>query len=653
MNEGALKHRLGVIFFCFCCLLAVLVVVLTTNGLGPIDDHQFVRTIFQGKKFNAYILPEIGRFIPLTSQEYCFIAKFISPTPLLFHIISAIKVIFSGLMLYHCLIMTRISNLAVAILWSIVMLSVGFANAANRLQVGEINALVLILFFVWSVLATDKSGLRNSAKQYILFGGLLALATALFYKELIFIFALVFSIFEIVRGCRQGRRIPHYLWILLGIAACYLIFYVVWRITYVTVSYTNFHTKAVLQIVQDYAENDPFIVIVALPLALLRLVACFRTAAKQTIFDSLLFASMAYFGAYLLLGMFNTYYLLPTYGFAVCGVAGLMSHLRGYFRQIILYTSCIFAVNNAPIAFSDMQMLKLTANNHYRFVQYLSKWVLRNPMPNMERRNIVLAGVSSGSGAEILVSLKTFLASLGAPESAFDVKAAEPSDNNTISDYYFLRADSGYHPKIDELVIFNPYQKTTLLPPLQAPSFKEIYHSDNAWVLPRWSACHWLLLGLTYRFEFEAMVADNMRNAGYAAMLMTRSSELEISVHPLEAPAYRLESLKIPSHIQAGTRKKFDVMVQNTGNEVWPADGTLRPGNFVHLAYRWFDQDNQMVLEGDRSPFPEPIRPNDMVKISLTVKMPSHPGKYRLSIAPVQEGVVWFTASNDIEMDIY
>jgi len=71
------------------------------------------------------------------------------------------------------------------------------------------------------------------------------------------------------------------------------------------------------------------------------------------------------------------------------------------------------------------------------------------------------------------------------------------------------------------------------------------------------------------------------------------------------------------------------------------------------LAYRWFDQNNQMVLEGDRTPFPEPMYPRDLAKIAFFLKVPKPPGKYKLVISPVQENVRWFVGGDEIEIEVY
>ena len=96
-------------------------------------------------------------------------------------------------------------------------------------------------------------------------------------------------------------------------------------------------------------------------------------------------------------------------------------------------------------------------------------------------------------------------------------------------------------------------------------------------------------------------------------------------------------------------------MIENTGTEIWPASGTLRPGIFVNLAYRWFDKNNRVVLEGNRAPFPESMQPNDRAKVSIILKTPKKPGKYKLVISPVQEGVRWFSndATAGIEIEVF
>ncbi len=97
--------------------------------------------------------------------------------------------------------------------------------------------------------------------------------------------------------------------------------------------------------------------------------------------------------------------------------------------------------------------------------------------------------------------------------------------------------------------------------------------------------------------------------------------------------------------------------IVNTGEETWPADGTVDKPMLVNLAYVWVHEDGKVALEGNRASFQEPIKKNDVAKVSILIKTPDQPGKYKLIISPVQEGNRWFYSGNSSnigkEIDIY
>ena len=652
INTLTFLHRYGLNIFCVASLVVIVMWALEINGLGPIDDHRFMSTIFQGKDFGAHVKPELGRFYPLTAQEYVLAAKIFNPSSHLFGVINAIKVFLSGVLLIYCLTLTRATHLMVAILWGVVIFSIGFANAAFRSHVSELNALILMLFFVWSTVTSDTVNQPLSTKQNIaVIGGVTAFAVAFFYKELIFVCALAFGVSELFRHHRQTRTvIPRRIWALLILSTCYIVIYGLWHAIYVTKSYANFHSMATWDIIRLFAINDPFIILIVLPLTAFRICLFIRDASKHTLYDSFLIAASVYTAAYLALGIYNTYYLLPAYGFAACGVAGILAR-QPTVNAVVLVLAGLFGANNLPIAISDMQAIKSTTNNHYRFVRFLSKWLWMNPPPNSQHRNLVLAGVSPGSGIEVLLSLKTFLVSLGVSERAFDVRATEPTDNPVISSFYRFATDQGYTAKVGDVLIFNPYQRVVITPPLPAPSHREVYRSGSEWVLPRWSGWRWVNFCLFSPHDCTSRISRSMRYTGYAAMVVTRLAA-PTQLIPLQAPSYRIGPLELPSRMQAGTTWKLDVLIENTGAEIWPANGTLGPGMLVHLAYRWFDESNQVALEGNRAALPEPMHPNDIAEVSMLLKIPMQPGKYKLVISPVQEGVRWFSADDGAAKEI-
>lgn len=649
-------NRCSLALYCVAVVVAFMVWVAGTAGLGPIDDHHFIRTIFLGKEFGSYVMPELGRFFPLTAQEYVLAAKLFGPSAQMFYLINAFKIVLCGGLLFFCLALTGLGNFALAILWTTVMFSMGIANTLFRLSAGELNVLILMLLFAWCImmLHDQQSPVISGRAGYAILG-FSAFFLALFYKELVFVFGLIFALSEFARAYwAKSSRPSSFVKATLLVSALYIVFYGIWRYIYVTGSYADFHATSLWSVLLRFAASDLLIIFVVLPVTAYRVIAILRSPGQYSIYDSFLFAASAYACAFMFLGMFSPYYLLPAYAFAACGLAGILAeYLHKVAQRVILVVVLLFGINIFPMALSDIQTQKLIAQNHFAFVSFLPGWLQANSDTERRSRTIVLVGVSPGSGVEILVSLKTFLVSLGAPESSFEVKATEPSDNKTISDFHGFKEGLGYRPEVNDLLIFNPYQQMVVRPPLQAPSYKEIYRSASEWALPRWMVWHWIELCLMHRAECAARVSDNMRYAGYAAMLVTRGAVPITEALPLETPAYRLGAVNVPARMKSGTTRKLDVLVQNTGTETWPADGILRPGMFVNLAYRWFDQNNQMVLEGDRAPFPEPMQPNDLAKVSIILKVPMLPGKYKLTIGPVQEGVSWFAGIDEKEIEVY
>lgn len=642
--------------YCVVVLSVFVTWVLGSAGLGPLDDHAFIRTIFQGKDFGAYVFPELGRFFPLTAQEYVVASKLVGPSAQIFYVINALKLVLCGGALYYCLILAGLNGFSAAALWSLGMFSMGIANTLFRLSAGELNQYILLLIYVLCFIQCQQSPAIENRKIFkpatVAF---VAYFLALFYKEITFVFGLIFSLSEIVRSYLSTRKKPSRLIVSTLLASIfYIVLYGIWRATYVTGSYATFHAISILDVLEQFAWNDPFVFFVAIPLTAYRFVMIITRRRQYTFYDSLMLAASAYVCAYLVMGIYNTYYLLPTYAFFICGVAGItvIFHKKmGNFA--IISVAVLISINTFPMALSDIQAQKLIANNHARFVDFLSDWILENPETSPQPRNVVLAGVSPGSGVEILHSLKTFLVASGVPTTSFEIKATAPIDNELIAEFYGLQAMQAYKPNIGDLLIFNPYQQVPVRPPLQAPSYKEIYRSDSSWAPPRWLAWQWIKFCMMHRSECEARVDANLRYVGYAAVLVTRASVPVSDAQPIKNPSYRIDTFKMPTRISAGAAMRLNVLIHNTGAEIWPADGTLRLDRFVNLSYRWFDLNGRVVLEGDRVPFPEAIRPGDMARFSIVIKVPTSPGKYKLAIGPVQEGVRWFAVDSNLEINIF
>jgi hypothetical protein len=60
------------------------------------------------------------------------------------------------------------------------------------------------------------------------------------------------------------------------------------------------------------------------------------------------------------------------------------------------------------------------------------------------------------------------------------------------------------------------------------------------------------------------------------------------------------------------------------------------------LSYHWINEAGVEVVEGPRQILPCGLRPREWAATILSAKAPPNPGRYRLRISLVQEGVAWF-----------
>ena len=80
------------------------------------------------------------------------------------------------------------------------------------------------------------------------------------------------------------------------------------------------------------------------------------------------------------------------------------------------------------------------------------------------------------------------------------------------------------------------------------------------------------------------------------------------------------------------------VSIKNAGDVVWP-----RGGIPVRLGNHWLSgEGNILVWDDERIGLPENLNPKGDVRLTLTTRAPSDPGKYVLEVDLVQEGVAWF-----------
>ena len=205
----------------------------------------------------------------------------------------------------------------------------------------------------------------------------------------------------------------------------------------------------------------------------------------------------------------------------------------------------------------------------------MANWLKNGKNTNPQRRNLVLSGVSSGREIEIIGSLKTFLTSFGVSDSLFDIKATEPTDNKRVSSFFKLNDTIGYSKKINDIVVFNPYQTRFTPVPVESPSFREIYRSTREWTFPRWSGLQWIRFYIFDHRNSSINYNNYRRFAGYDAFLVLQKSEMP-PLAALKYPKCKVVPLNIFLNLPSGTTHMVEVLIVNTGIETWPAIGLLK-----------------------------------------------------------------------------
>src|SRR5258706_25891 len=97
-----------------------------------------------------------------------------------------------------------------------------------------------------------------------------------------------------------------------------------------------------------------------------------------------------------------------------------------------------------------------------------------------------------------------------------------------------------------------------------------------------------------------------------------------------------------PTAMVQGVSSQVNVLVQNSGDELWGSAGA----NAVNLSYHWYDAAGVPVgWEGARTALGAAVPPAQARTLNAAVTAPNAPGPYTLRLALVKEGVAWFPPS--------
>ncbi len=96
---------------------------------------------------------------------------------------------------------------------------------------------------------------------------------------------------------------------------------------------------------------------------------------------------------------------------------------------------------------------------------------------------------------------------------------------------------------------------------------------------------------------------------------------------------------ELPRRAKAGSTSLLKLRVRNRSAGEWRSDAVLP----VYLSYRLRPlAEGAETLEGGRTALPARVRPGRVLSAAVRVEWPQRPGRYRLTLDLVMEGVAWF-----------
>lgn len=430
----AAEKGLKALFVFIALLYAVL--LLINPHLGPSDEYHFLPTLQSGKFFpmygedSSYYNPvELGRFSPLGGQEYNIVALF-SHAPLGYFAFNAMELLlFAALFIW--ILREYSSNKALIYLAGIlVLLTPGFTLTFFKLLYVDKTVLLLLSLLLSSYLLFQK---RQQTVYFIL--ALLCANVAIYYKEPVFIAVATFAAGHLLLSWKTSNGKTRLLdGLLIGSAALYIGIYLVmvWPnrgpSMYLPAAVDNdiVAVLAVLKNVSNYALfSDPIPVLVLLPLLLWRLFRVFGGKDQaHPVLDPMAAAGVAYAGVFFALNMYQPYYLLPAYLFALPPILYFFQkgEMRGKFWAAgFTITALVLVLNAIPLAVHYVSYNKYVPINFNKTMDFLVADISRRYAG--ERLNIFYYGTDREGGGGTYFIAGEYLKFKGLSIRKFDFKS--------------------------------------------------------------------------------------------------------------------------------------------------------------------------------------------------------------------------------------
>ncbi len=105
-----------------------------------------------------------------------------------------------------------------------------------------------------------------------------------------------------------------------------------------------------------------------------------------------------------------------------------------------------------------------------------------------------------------------------------------------------------------------------------------------------------------------------------------------------------------PRRANAKETIRAEVGLRNNSFRDWSSFDKDRPD---FLSYHWLSKKEIVLIQdGERSPLPRPVGPDEKCDVSLQIKIPDKPGRYVLAVDLVRENTTWFSEAGSPTLKI-
>lgn len=413
MNKYSSYSIIFLIIFLSCILI-------TANPFfSPSDDVIFKETIMRGIPFYGFSEASInqGRFNPVGGL--IFNIALINPSIQFFFLITALEFAITVLLFYGILLLAtnnRFISITVLILF---LLSPSSTMTWMRLSLGERDLFLFLSIFVYFTLRED---LNSTVRATVIF---IAANLAIYTKEPVFIALIILSLTSIAFNKSVKKDIFLNLSILLSSILFYVIYILLTSNSIDKPYYVELSDFSKIKAIFNYLFfTDLYILLICIPLLAIRLLYLMKNRFNDfCVYDSLLLAGIGYVFIYMLLGIYQPYYLGPAYILLIPSTLFLLvrkSLLTSNLKKVILLFLFGYFLNILPTGVHYLTRQFYLPKNFNDTIKFLGENIKKLNTQGV-RPSIFIDGRPPNYGIGEYHLFESFLASLGLSDANFDM----------------------------------------------------------------------------------------------------------------------------------------------------------------------------------------------------------------------------------------